>query len=64
VGIEQASNLYTVRGAARVLGCSKDTILRRIREGEIAAVKLGRSHVIDINDARRLNVRRYTRKAS
>jgi len=62
--IDRVNQLYTVQSAAKALGVSKCTLLRRIRAGELSAVEVGRSHLIDLTEARRLHVRRYSRKAS
>lgn len=62
--IDRVSNLYTVEGAAKALGVSTDSLLRRIHAGVLPAVEVGRSHLIDLNDVREVPVRRYSRKAA
>lgn len=62
--IDRVNQLYTVQSAAKALGVSQWTLLRRIRAGELSAVEVGRSHLVVLDEARATIKRRYTRRGN
>lgn len=52
--------------AVKALGCHKDTLDHAIRRGEIIAIKIGRSVLVDVASIkrRRIHVRKADREAA
>ncbi len=59
---EHGSGLLTVAEVAERLRCSEPTVRRRIREGQIPAVKLGHGRSVIRIDAAELNNWLYQRE--
>jgi excisionase family DNA binding protein len=60
--LERVKDLYTVIGAAKALGVSERTVLRRIWAGKVSTIQVGRVHMVRLDDLRATIKRRYVRK--
>ncbi len=59
----RVGRLYTVAEAARELGVSYKTVLRRIQDGRLDTLTVGRSHLVTLDEARVACRRTYRRRA-